>query len=218
MSATTGNLDLPDGDAATIEESWTEPERFAAIFERYFSEVHSYIARRTGPAAADDLVGEVFLTAFAQRRKYDTQNRGCARPWLYGIATNLIGSHRRHERRMLRAIVRTGLPPAWHGDEDRLIDRVTAAAIGPALANALMNLAPGDRDALLLVALGDLTYPEVAAALDIPYGTVCSRLNRARKLVRDSLGGANPVADQELGQQLIPARIPKMLNPRKGRT
>lgn len=110
-----GNPDLPDSDAAVIEESWTEPERFAAIFDRYFSEVHRYIARRIGPAVADDLAGEVFLTAFAQRRKYDTE-RGCARPWLYGIATNLIGSHRRHERRMLRAIVRTGLPPAWNGD------------------------------------------------------------------------------------------------------
>jgi RNA polymerase sigma-70 factor (ECF subfamily) len=192
----TGSPDLPDGDAAVIERSWAEPERFAAIFNRYFSEVHRYIARRIGPGVADDLVGEVFLAAFAQRRTYDTA-RGCARPWLYGIATNLIGAHRRQERRLLQAIARTGLPPAWQGDEEQLINRVTAAAVGPALADALMALAPGDRDALLLVALVDLSYPEVAAALDIPYGTVCSRLNRARRLVRDSLGGTNPVGGQE---------------------
>jgi RNA polymerase sigma-70 factor (ECF subfamily) len=192
----TGSPDLPGGDANMIKESWAEPERFAAIFDRYFSEVHRYIARRIGPGVADDLAAEVFLAAFAQRGKYDTA-RGCARPWLYGIATNLIGSHRRHERRLLRAIVRTGLPPAWHCDEERLIDRVSAAAAGPALADALMALAPGDRDALLLVALADLSYADVAAALDIPYGTVCSRLNRARRLVRESLGGINPIGDQE---------------------
>src|SRR5260370_8978838 len=91
----TGSPDLPDGDANMIKESWAEPERFAAIFDRYFSEVHRYIARRIGPAVADDLAGEVFLTAFAQRRKYDTA-RGCARPWLYAIAPNLIASPRSH--------------------------------------------------------------------------------------------------------------------------
>src|SRR5260370_18231392 len=143
----TGSPDLPGGDGNMIKESWAEPECFAAIFDRYFSEVHRYIARRIGPGVADDLAGEVFLTAFAQRRTYDTA-RGCARPWLYGIATNLIGSHPRHERRLLRALVRTGLPPAWPCDEERLIHPVSAAAAGPALADALMALAPGDPDAL----------------------------------------------------------------------
>src|SRR5258708_39279850 len=107
----TGSPGLPDGDANMIKESWAEPERFAAIFDRYFGEVHRYIARRIGPGVADHLAGEVFLTAFAQRRTYDTA-RGCARPRLYGIATNLIGSHRRHERRRLRAIEPTRRPPA----------------------------------------------------------------------------------------------------------
>ncbi len=60
-----------------------------------------------------------------------------------------------------------------------------------------MTLTAGDRDVLLLVALAALSYADVAAALDIPYGTVCSRLNRARRLVRESLGGFNPIGDQE---------------------
>src|SRR5258708_24591925 len=109
----TGSPGLPDGDANMIKESWAEPERFAAIFDRYFGEVHRYIARRIGPGVADDLAGEVFLTAFAQRRTYDTARR-CARPWLYGIATNLIGPHRPPERRLLRAVGRTGPPPGRH--------------------------------------------------------------------------------------------------------
>ena len=86
----------PAGDAATIKRSWDGPERFAAIFARYFAEVHRYLAGRVGPAEADDLAAEVFSVAFAQRHRYDL-GRPCARPWLYGIATNLIASHRRRE-------------------------------------------------------------------------------------------------------------------------
>jgi RNA polymerase sigma factor (sigma-70 family) len=68
--------------------------------------------------------------------------------------------------------------------------------VGPALAAALAALEAGDRDVLLLVALADLGNREVAQALGIPYGTVGSRLNRARKRLREALGGANPAADQ----------------------
>jgi RNA polymerase sigma factor (sigma-70 family) len=56
-------------------------------------------------------------------------------------------------------------------------------------------LSRGDRDVLLLVVLADLGYQEVAEALGIPYGTVCSRLNRARRQLRESLGGVNPAGN-----------------------
>jgi DNA-directed RNA polymerase specialized sigma24 family protein len=85
------HVSSPDGDARVIELSWDEPERFAAIFDRYFGKIHRYLARRVGVRAADDLAGEVFLAAFAQRKRYDI-TRGTAGPWLYGIATNLVGS------------------------------------------------------------------------------------------------------------------------------
>jgi RNA polymerase sigma factor (sigma-70 family) len=60
------------------------------------------------------------------------------------------------------------------------------------LAAALARLPSGDRDVLLLVALADLTYEEVASALGLKYGTVASRLNRARRKLREALGGVNP--------------------------
>jgi len=101
----------PDGDARVIELSWDEPEHFAAIFDRYFAEIHRYLARRAGARVAADLAGEVFLAAFAQRKRYDTA-RANARPWLYGIATNVVGSHRRHERRFYHALARGGLAGA----------------------------------------------------------------------------------------------------------
>lgn len=185
------SVGTPDGDARVIELSWKEPEHFAAIFDRYFGEVHRYLARRVGVPVADDLAGEVFLAAFAQRKRYDIA-RGNARPWLYGIATNVVGSHWRHERRFYGALARVGDGIVPHDDQERAAERVSASAAGPVLASALARLARGDRDVLLLVALADLGYQEVADALGIPYGTVCSRLSRARKQLRESLGGVNP--------------------------
>jgi len=196
LSETADLVSSPESDATIIEASHGDPERFASIFDRYFSEMHRYLARRVGGEAADDLAAEVFLAAFSQRHRYDAA-RECARPWLYGIATNLVGAHRRQEARYLRALARADGQPRWQGEEERAADRISAAAARPALTAALTALAPGDRDVLLLVALADLGYPEVAQALGIPYGTVCSRLNRARRQLRTSLGGSNPVSEHE---------------------
>jgi RNA polymerase sigma factor (sigma-70 family) len=115
--------------------------------------------------------------------------RDCARPWLYGIATNLAGSHRRREERHYLALARADARLVAPSDEDVIADRVSASAAGPALASALAALDRGDRDVLLLVALADLSYAEVAESLGIPYGTVCSRLSRARRQLPKSLGG-----------------------------
>jgi RNA polymerase sigma-70 factor (ECF subfamily) len=184
----------PEADATVIEQSWTQPERFAAIFERHFTQIHQYLARRVSDRTADDLAAEVFVVAFAQRQKYDLA-RDCARPWLYGIATNLAGTHWRQEQRRYRALARTDARQVSPSDEDLVADRVSASATGPALAAALAALEAGDRDVLLLVALAGLDYAEVAQALGIPYGTVCSRLNRVRRRLREALGGANPAGD-----------------------
>lgn len=176
-----------------IAQSWAEPERFEAIFRRYFARIHQYLAARVGSKIADDLAAEVFATAFAQRQRYDLA-RDCARPWLYGIATNLAGTHRRQEQRRYRALARAGTSGVSPSDEDLIADRVSASAAGPALAAALAALDSGDRDVLLLAALAGLSNQEVAQSLGIPYGTVCSRLSRARRKLRESLGGSNPAA------------------------
>ena len=64
------------------------------------------------------------------------------------------------------------------------MDRVAAGAVRRELAGALADLSRGDRDVLLLIALGGLSHGDVAAALGIPYGTVGSRLNRVRRKLR----------------------------------
>lgn len=181
----------PPRDAAVIEASWHEPERFAEIFHRYFEEVHRYVARRLGADVADDIAAETFLAAFRRRERFDPA-RGAVRPWLYGIATNLVGQHRRGERRFYRALARTPADQVVTGHEDRVAAEVSAGGVRRDLAEALAGLSAGDRDVLLLVALADFTYEEVAEALDLKYGTVASRLNRARKKLRAALGGVDP--------------------------
>ena len=88
-------------DAAVIESSWREPERFAVLFDRHAPHIYRYLARCAGPQVADDLVAETFLAAFAKRDRYDLGHAD-ARPWLYGIATNLVGQHHRDEARQYR--------------------------------------------------------------------------------------------------------------------
>jgi len=207
-------------DAAVIEDSRQDPERFGAIFDRHAPHIHRYLARRLGPEVADDLVGETFLAAFRQRHRYDPDQRS-ARPWLYGIATNLIGQHRRDEVRRWRASRRldavlgaglgagSGAGPgagpgaglgarfAEPGHADRVAETVTAQAARSTLSAALAAIPAGERDVLLLIAWEELTYGEVGMALRIPVGTVRSRLNRARRRLREALGRAGLSAREE---------------------
>ncbi|MEU6081805.1 sigma-70 family RNA polymerase sigma factor [Streptomyces sp. NPDC047108] len=178
----------PDDDAAVVAQSWERPEIFARLYDRYAPDIHRYAARRLGDGAADDITAETFLVAFRSRHRYDV-SRPHARPWLYGIAANLIGKHRRKEVRALRALERTGIDPVAESWVDRADSRVTAEAAQAALGGALARLSAGDRHVLLLVAWADLSYQEVAEALGIPVGTVRSRLSRARRSVRAALGG-----------------------------
>jgi RNA polymerase sigma factor (sigma-70 family) len=175
-------------DAAIIERSRREPEQFAALFDRHAPRIHQYAARRVGRDLADDLVAETFLAAFAKRDQYRTAYRD-AGPWLYGIATNLIGQHHRDEVRQLRIRHAAAGDLNVPGHADQVSGDVTARSIHGLLAGALAGLAPGDRDVVLLIAWEQLTYQETAHALGIPVGTVRSRLNRARARLRPALAG-----------------------------
>lgn len=181
-------------DAALVEASRRRPERFGELYDRYVAEIHGYLARRLDRETADDLAAEVFLAAFRKRGEFDP-SRGDVRPWLYGIATNLIALHRRTETRKLAALQRSAgvRRDTDQGHEERVVTRVDAASTHGRLAAELASLPDGDRDVLLLSALGELSHDEVATALGIPYGTVGSRLSRVRRKLRAALGGVNPL-------------------------
>ncbi|MEV6305704.1 RNA polymerase sigma factor [Actinoplanes sp. NPDC051861] len=173
-------------DAELLRRSRADGELFAALFDRYFTALHGYAARRLGGAGGDDVAAETFLIAFRQRESFDP-DRGTVRAWLYGIATNLIREHRRAEERGYRAHTRAAAEPVYSADLDRADSRMTAQAARDRLVAALAGLAPQDRDVVLLVVWGELSHEEVASALGIPAGTVGSRLHRARKRLRAAL-------------------------------
>lgn len=156
---------------------------FAALFDRHAVALHRYLARRAGTGLADDLLAQTFLIAYERRDSYD-RARPDARPWLYGIAGNLLRRRHRDETRQYQAWARTGVDPVAADHAGRVADTVDAQVTAGRLAGALARLASAEREVLLLVAWGELSYPEVAAALDIPIGTVRSRLHRARTRIR----------------------------------
>ena len=151
---------------------------FDATFEAEFAPLHRYLARRVGTATADELAAETFAVAFRRWDRVDPERP--VRPWLYGIAANLMRHHWRKEKRMLRAYARTGVDPVYTEDEPAEDTRELAAA--------LAELRPDEREILLLHAWAELTDTEIAAALGIPAGTVKSRLSRTREKLRNRLG------------------------------
>jgi RNA polymerase sigma factor (sigma-70 family) len=178
-------------DSELIIRSVDDPEVFASLFDRHAAAVHRYLGRRVGELA-DDLLSETFLIAFRRRAAYRPE-RVEVRPWLIGIATNLVHGHVRAERRRYRALARAAAEPALHGaDPGDSTDRLAAQSLRGPLAGALAGLSGRDRDALLLFAWGQLSYEEIATVLDVPVGTVRSRLNRARRQTRAALGPVSP--------------------------
>jgi RNA polymerase sigma factor (sigma-70 family) len=144
---------MDSDDGVIIAESLAEPTRFGAIFDRHYDAVYGFVARRVGTALATDLAAETFARAFAGRRRYRAETSSSARPWLFGIAVNLLRHHYRTEARQLRAYARTGVDPVLDATPD-IERRVDAAAAG--LAEALAALRPAERDVLLLFCLGRL--------------------------------------------------------------
>jgi RNA polymerase sigma factor (sigma-70 family) len=171
-------------DAEAIRRSLGEPEAFGLIYDRHAATLLRFLGRRAGAKVAEGLVGELFRIAFERRRTFDA-SRTNALPWLYGIGSNLLLKHRRGEARRLRASARMAAGPAADG-------RASAAALDarllfPHVAAAIEALPAGEREALLLFAWEELSYQDLAEALELPIGTVRSRLNRARANLRELL-------------------------------
>ena len=143
-----------------------------------------------GRDLADDLAAETFARAFESRDRF-VSIRDDALPWLYGIATNLLRGHWRSEERGLRAFAALGSDDAVQFDEDGIADRVDAERQSAELAAALLALPPNQRDAVCLRALADLSYEEIAIALDTSGDAVKALLQRGRARMRAGLATSN---------------------------
>ena len=176
---------MEGSDGAVITESLETPGAFGVIFDRHGSTLLRFLARRVDPAEAEDLLGEVFRIAFERRSAFE-RDRDSARPWLYGIAANLVAKHYRSEGRRLRALARASalrISAARLLDDDpaeRAVAVADAGALWPRVVDAIGALPEAERQVLLLFAWEELSYEEIAQALGVPVGTVRSRLSRGR--------------------------------------
>ncbi len=175
-------------DSEVIKESMLDPNHFGVLYERHARVLHGYAYRRLGREAAEDVVAETFLKAFRARQTYDLRHSD-ARPWFFAIAINEIARHHRVEKARYRALLRS-IHQDQEGTEsiaNQVADAVSARTLRRPLIEALTKLSRRDRDVLLMIAWAGLTHEEVARALQVPAGTVRSRLHRARQKIRKYL-------------------------------
>ena len=184
-----------------IARSLKETEAFSVIYQRHHDKIFRYIARRVGGDRAADLTSEVFLRAFRLRRRYDTTRSSC-QPWLYGIATNVVGDDLRRFRRQQRIYLVTGSLAIQPDDPYQQADeQLTADAVSDDLNRALGSLRTGDRNVFLLYGVENLTYQQTADALGIPIGTVRSRMARARRIIRELIPDLEQRTSRDNGTQ-----------------
>ena len=163
-------------------------DRFRSLYEAEFVAILGYAARRLERSSdAADVAAEVFTIAW--RRIGDVPRGPDARLWLYGVARYVMSNQRRSNQRRGRLIdrLRGELQVMSNTSEPQSADLV-------AVRDALRALSNDDRELLLLTTWEGLSPTEIAVAMDIPAGTVRSRLHRARQQLRRELGGDNPTA------------------------
>lgn len=161
-------------DADLLAMSRATPDLFGVIYARHAGAVHRFLARRVGAVAADDLLGEVFVVAVGARLRVKQHPSGSALPWLYGIASNVIRSH----RRQAVAAVEPGERLSF--DWDAIDARLDAVGRREELRAVLDALTDAERELLLLVAWEELSPTEAAEVLGLTAVAARSRLHRAR--------------------------------------
>jgi RNA polymerase sigma-70 factor (ECF subfamily) len=156
-------------------------DAFGQLFDAYAHTVYNHAFRLTRDwSTAEDVMSLTFLEAWRQHGRVNVEG-GSLRPWLLGIATNLVSNQRRAARRHRQVMAQ--LPPAPENVPDfaeEAAGRIDDAARIAALHDALTRLRGPDREVLALCVWAGLDYQEAAEALGVPVGTVRSRLSRAR--------------------------------------
>ncbi|WP_033322006.1 RNA polymerase sigma factor [Streptomyces yerevanensis] len=193
-----------------------DTEAFAELFGAHARAVYSHAARLTGDrGAAEDVVSLTFLEAWRLREKLRpeapeegaldaelTESREWSesdglRPWLYGIATNVLRNTRRAARRHSAALARLPGRPADHDTvpdfADELVGRMEDTERLAAARTALGRLRRPEREVFALCVWSGLSYAAAGEALGVPASTVRSRLSRARVRLRR-------LADEELAR------------------
>ncbi|MFV0526635.1 MAG: RNA polymerase sigma factor [Acidimicrobiales bacterium] len=182
--------DEPSGDRVMADGSDPTPTgpaaddprvvRFRSVYEANYGPIDGYCRRRLPPDAADEAVNEVFVVAW--RRLDDLPPDGEVRPWLFGVARNVVANASRSDRNRRRLTERLtatpGTAPTAPAADQHGVDGVVAA---------LERLGGNDQDLLRMVAWDGLSLAEVASVLDCTVNAATIRLHRARRRLSDAL-------------------------------
>jgi len=170
---------------------------FEGLFRAHYTAVAGYIRRRADPELVDDLVNEVFLVAW---RRLD-QVPSDPRPWLLGVARNILGTHIRGARRLRALQARLASVEVASAEADPPIT-------GAAVADALGRLSPDDCEALLLVTWEGLTPGQAARVVGERPATFRVRLHRARSRFRALIEESLEQQDDRAGTHPRPQAVP----------
>jgi RNA polymerase sigma-70 factor (ECF subfamily) len=157
-----------------------ESSALGELYDRYHEALRRFIARATADAPdVDDLVHATFLAAAKSAEQYD--GRAMCRPWLIGIAVQYLRRRRQTFGRFLKVL------SSLYGTGGTSLDPRPALQARGDVERALRLLSEPKRLALLMFEVEGLSCPEIAAVLEIPIGTVWTRLHAARRELRRAL-------------------------------
>ncbi|MFE3762344.1 RNA polymerase sigma factor [Streptomyces sp. NPDC059104] len=174
-----------------------DPEAFEELYERYAKAVYNHAFRLTGDwSTAEDVMSATFLDAWRTRERVEAEEeRGSLRPWLLGIATNKARNAGRSARRRWAFLARIPAPEPVEDFAEEAAGRIDDVRRLAAVHRAMEGLRHQEREVLALCVWSGLDYQQAARALDVPVGTVRSRLSRARSRLR-------ALADRQLLEEI----------------
>lgn len=158
---------------------------FGALFVRHGPAIYNFCGRRTADwLLAEDLTSMVFLEAWRRRSEVE-MTRDSALPWLYGVALNVLRNHRRADRRQQEMLLRSVVPTDRPDFSDDVVGRIDDERRMRRVLSVVARLPEIEQEVLALCIWEGLSYEQAAIALNIPVGTVRSRLFRARVHLRE---------------------------------
>jgi len=161
----------------------------SCAYRRHADELYRFcLGWLRNPTTAEEAMATVFLEAWRRRAEVDFDSRPI-RPWLYGVARNVLRNHRRAQHRQEAMVRSLECLHSRHAEDPS--EEVARRQVARTLIGSLKELPDEQRQVVALCLLGDHTYETAAGDLKVPIGTVRSRLSRARV----NLAGAVRTAD-----------------------
>jgi len=155
---------------------------FNDLVNRYRDRLMNVIGRMLpSREESEDIVQETFLRVYQHRTSFDFKH--CFSTWLYTIALNLA----RNELRKRKKYRFFDIADLQNTEVELSVEAKVPSDLGPAINEAILSLPDKYKTAFLLRDIEEMPYEEVARVLSVPLGTVKSRVNRARSILRDKL-------------------------------